>query len=369
MKDSFFLESNFSHSDLDRMRGLIESSSSNFVELVNLAGLNPHTDLRYLDLAGVSFDDCDIRGFDFTGTNLIGAKGNIRTLWDNSTILHEAQIDDSIFQRGDQEEGVSSVLPEGFFRQHWVDLALWLNSNSVEKFTDEYASQLVEITLKSDDQYVRKSAMETLSRNVSIETLFSIIENRFITTDDKFLAKAAFQLLGSLYADNIQETLAVATRQLRGPWAAFAAELLVQKLPYGNQLKYLIELMSRHEDILVRRSFIAKLAERQGEATELIVRNPLSGDVFDFHSFIRKTDLENLTRVVIRRRQFEKEFLENNKFGRNFYDQVYTGAVSKEFYAKNTKHLEMQIFNRLDAFNKFGLGYKLPIFATAHLEL
>lgn len=87
----------FSPEALARLTAVLEAETDNFVEVSNLAGLDPKTDYRFSNLSDVDFSDSDIRGFDFTGADLRGAKGT-NVVWDETTILERADIDGSIFE-------------------------------------------------------------------------------------------------------------------------------------------------------------------------------------------------------------------------------------------------------------------------------
>jgi formylglycine-generating enzyme required for sulfatase activity len=54
-------------------RGVADAPTDDFAALVRLAGINPKTELRFGDFAGVSLRGADLRGFDLSGANLRGA--------------------------------------------------------------------------------------------------------------------------------------------------------------------------------------------------------------------------------------------------------------------------------------------------------
>jgi len=69
----------------------------NFIAQARFLGLDLKRDFRHSDLSGVDFTDCDLRGYDFSGSDLRGATG-VDVKWDGSTVLANAQIDDSLFE-------------------------------------------------------------------------------------------------------------------------------------------------------------------------------------------------------------------------------------------------------------------------------
>jgi hypothetical protein len=63
------------HDDIhSRIARVLSSKSSNFVELVNLSGLDPSKHFRYANLSDIDFSCCNLSGFDFTGADLRGCK-------------------------------------------------------------------------------------------------------------------------------------------------------------------------------------------------------------------------------------------------------------------------------------------------------
>lgn len=57
-------------SEIDRV---LKSEKSDFTTLLALTSLDPKTDFRYCDLAGMDFSYANLSGFDFTGSDLRGA--------------------------------------------------------------------------------------------------------------------------------------------------------------------------------------------------------------------------------------------------------------------------------------------------------
>jgi UDP-3-O-[3-hydroxymyristoyl] N-acetylglucosamine deacetylase len=85
----------FSREELASIKCVRESLHEEFSVLVAEAKLSPSTDFRFLNLSDVDFAGSDLRGFDFTGANLM------RTNWadavyDESTIVSNALMDGAI---------------------------------------------------------------------------------------------------------------------------------------------------------------------------------------------------------------------------------------------------------------------------------
>lgn len=80
-----------------QLLAILEADTSNFVELGRIAGLDPSKDYRFANLERSDFSDCDIRSFDFTGADLTNSTGT-NVVWDETTILTDADITGSIFE-------------------------------------------------------------------------------------------------------------------------------------------------------------------------------------------------------------------------------------------------------------------------------
>lgn len=72
---------------------VLASDTPRFDLLVQLEGLDPRIDFTYSDLRMVNLCGADLRGFDFTGSDLTRAVRNKETLIDETTILTKARIE------------------------------------------------------------------------------------------------------------------------------------------------------------------------------------------------------------------------------------------------------------------------------------
>lgn len=63
---------NLSHSDLKKLRDLIDEPNLSFYRAVEILGLDPKRDFRGSDLSGIRFDGMDTSEFDLTGAKLFG---------------------------------------------------------------------------------------------------------------------------------------------------------------------------------------------------------------------------------------------------------------------------------------------------------
>lgn len=81
---------------IDLIQSFADEQIENFADQIKYLDLDPKKDFRYSDLSFMSFGDCDLRGFDFTGSNLTGVTGT-GAKWDHTTKLDDANLTASIF--------------------------------------------------------------------------------------------------------------------------------------------------------------------------------------------------------------------------------------------------------------------------------
>jgi DNA-binding winged helix-turn-helix (wHTH) protein len=78
--------------DIERAIARVHAAQTdNFIELVNISGLDPKVDFRFSNLKEVDFTNLNLSGFDFTGANMIGCIFNKAKI--TGAIFDEAQID------------------------------------------------------------------------------------------------------------------------------------------------------------------------------------------------------------------------------------------------------------------------------------
>ncbi|CDZ64360.1 pentapeptide repeat-containing protein [Neorhizobium galegae] len=350
MKDSSFLSGVFSESVKRQVRTVIEHQSDDFSDLVVAAELDKTRDFRHANLDGVDFGNADLRGFDFTGSSLKGATGNPK--WDGTTILNGADIDASIFDEV-LEVTIPDPLPKGFLKQHWSDIVMWMDhlGSQEDKFRDD-AAKLLFVFLRSDDTFVRRTAMKHLSDYFTTWEIIDLIEDVVFGRGEKSLVGPAFTLFSQYFRLDASAVTKVAIGQLGGPFAAESAIFLANHLTSQKSRRALVEFVSRLPDPIVRKRFIAALAEKEGPATAAIARDPLTGDVFDFGARIDTAMLETIVRMVLRKLKDEAS-------------RDMDGPFTAAFKARTMDGLRSQIYERLKRLRELGTKYSFPIFAAS----
>lgn len=134
------------------------------------------------------------------------------------------------------------------------------------------------------------------------EKLVQLIERVVFESADRTVLGPSLDLLRELNKEQPEKVRKMVVGQLQGPWAAEAATFLVTVLGTA-QISYLSALISRHNSHTVRQRFISALAANEGLVTIEITRNPETGDVYDFNSFIPEFALDFVSKSMTNRRK------------------------------------------------------------------
>ena len=358
MKDSPFFSLDFTADQTDALAALLAHPSDDFMTLVRVAGLDPQVDFRHSNLRDVDFGGADLRGFDFTGADLRGAIGSPR--WDQTTLLDDADLEGSVFDLATRQiraEAPPVPLPIGFENQHWPELIMWMDQ--LQANPDRYredAEKLLYVLLKAEDTFVRRTALRYLSEYLTPNVIMELIRELVFDAEEKSLVMPAFALLQTFYPDNQLEVRRFVTGLLRGRWTVEAADFLLRNIR-NDQLAFrsLVEFMSRHPTSAVRRQFIASLAEQHGAGAALVVRDPLSGDVFDFGAPISLDAVNLIVRAITRIKRDEEE-----QKGRR--------PISDTFPANTIGGIRKKVLSLLSMMSDLGMRFKLPISAAFNVK-
>lgn len=351
MKDSGIFALDLTAEEQERFNALIESESNDFVDLIRAGGFDPLSDFRFVNLSNIDFGTADLRGFDFTGTDLRGCVGN--PTWDETTILVDAAVDGSVFDdHGIPTQVFGADVSDSFVKQHWPNLIMWMDRlrASPERYRED-AEKLLFVFMRSDDSLVRRTALRYLSDYLEPEVIMNLVRELVFERGEKSLIVPAFDLLNDYYEQKPAAVRKFVVSLLNSTWAAEAAEFLIKRSrTKGKALRSLVELMSRHPTPAIRRRFIGSLAAEMGVATAFAVRDPLTGDVFDFGTNISPNSIDLITRAITRHRREETE---------RDVPPIFTQAFS----ANTISGIKAQVVNRLVEITRLGTKYRFPISA------
>jgi Pentapeptide repeats (8 copies) len=112
---------------LDLACDFLRYKDQNFAAQVKYLGLEPATDFQHSDLSLVDFSNCDLRGYNFTGSNLRGCFG-INVLWDASTNLTDVDADGSLFSYAIEKVRYFAAHPEDRETVQKLTREIWTNA-------------------------------------------------------------------------------------------------------------------------------------------------------------------------------------------------------------------------------------------------
>ncbi len=142
-------------------------ASKTFQQKVASVGLNPQKDFRYATLERVNFSNSDLRGFDFSGSNLMGSIG-VNFIIDETTILDGANCINSCFEYESRRRRLFSNRPElaqqldRLKRDHWTAQCGWATDTFLKKSATDADSAYVfavEMLNSNIDASVRKTLL------------------------------------------------------------------------------------------------------------------------------------------------------------------------------------------------------------------
>ena len=79
--------------DLEAIKNVLDYQDYHFDALVKLGGIDPSCDLRFSNLRMVDFRSAELRGFDFTGSDIRFSTKDSRTIIDSTTIFEDCRIE------------------------------------------------------------------------------------------------------------------------------------------------------------------------------------------------------------------------------------------------------------------------------------
>lgn len=198
--------------DVKRLEAVDKAQGDNFIQLINLLGLDRRIDLKHRDFSGVDFSDCDLRGCDFSGSDLRGTTGR-NVIWDETTILTSADLDRSVFAREPKRPDIAYRLPElgreyaRIRRAYWTDQAMWAMDSLKENIKNPVERQALAMALYFDatDGFVRNTILQFVIFGGDKEARLEFLNK--IMTDPAISAEAlasALQTFGRILRQDEQ---------------------------------------------------------------------------------------------------------------------------------------------------------------------
>ena len=287
---------------------------SNFALQTKFLGLNPRTDFRDADLAGVDFSNSNVCGYDFTGSDLRGATG-VNVVWDRTTIFRNAQLTSSVFAYAKSKDDFFDKNPElaervsRLNKEHWAGTILGV------------ADLLDTKKVTSDSLWIAKSLFDqTASLPVRSNILYfmspvsgdreqhkDFIYNTLARYGDQpSIIRSGLRTINALYSRDIGAVNILAA-YLDHPDLTIRNEALrgILKSPFFYRaqekiLKYVIA----SGDSLLRRQFVGRAARTLGEKYVEAVLDPETKNYLDFAECVASRKLTLMAEVSYRREKF-----------------------------------------------------------------
>jgi Pentapeptide repeats (8 copies) len=281
---------------------LLQSDIKNFVAQAAISRLNPKTDFRRLDLSFADFSDCDLREFDFTGSDLRGAYGtNVK--WSiGEPILKGADTSNSLFSH--------ELSQHQYFDDHPDDLDVAQRLSA-----DYWANTVLEVERLLQKDRGKGSGMKIAravfdnSKDASVRTNVLLFMN--IVIDNSNEHKEFIYNTLSRYSKDISVTLSC-IRALSAFYASHkdAFNWLIKFLSHENQFvrsaafagisgssRYM-EGVADITNYIVgcqeqphRRNFVGRVAGSLGRRYQHAVYNWSAKRYFDFNEIITEEDI------------------------------------------------------------------------------
>lgn len=367
--NEFYLGFKIDDKAIQLSRKVSEVETDNFVRLADVAELDKRRDFRFSNLENVNFSNCDLAGFDFTGANLKGAFGR-NVNWDNSTILKDARLENSMFSldfRLKQEvysNNESMKLFKKVNSSYWPDKLIWIYSS--RKNLSGRRSLLEALFQHSDDNYEKGEILEHISQSYvrdskKLEFLVSSFAN---CRANSHITKKIISILAREFFDeeNVRLMLLNDFDLLESGSQAYVIDKILSSKPSSPEVFLISNQVRISDSKVVRITFVNSLAHILGDGFLDFVRDPATGDVFDTHE---KISSQKSLRMAIK----IKEKLNNSKVK---YDS--SSFLFKNLYLDaNTKvvriiEILLEVWRRLNAYG-FSISWAPELLEEVHAEI
>ncbi|KNY16430.1 hypothetical protein AKG11_12055 [Shinella sp. SUS2] len=209
----------------------------------------------------------------------------------------------------------------------------------------------------SEDQFVKRIALETLSKLLDPSHIITLIEEEVIETANRALIGPSLKVFKALSVKHRPAVIKSAVKMLTGDLAAEGAAFLVEIGIDKKTLRYLIELISRNASSIVRRRFVAALADQEGPVTAALAREPLTRDIYDFGTHFDRHEIAALANfATVRRRIFTQRMASRSL---SHYPELEADAAIRDaFIGMDKEQTENEIERSLlDFSTRYSLGW------------
>ncbi|MDX0599618.1 hypothetical protein GOD17_31725 [Sinorhizobium medicae] len=345
MKDNIVIDALISPVSKEKMNKVVASTSGNFGQLVRLASLDPVKDFQHADLRDTDFTDTNLDNFDFTGSDLRGARG-IRVKWSpETTVFTDALLEGSLFAH---RVTVSAALENQETRQlhrriggmTWQSQVIWAMRNVRRGVPDFERTRLLAATLfgKTSDSFLKGELLKYLEKSAApgdeqiYGMMLDIINGH---SDDLHLIMKTIKILNESEAfgrarlkSAVEALLASHDNRI----VALAIRFLVS-VGTKDEIRELSQFALSRRAASLRHAFIGTLAGRLGPGYDMIARNPINKDFRDVHHGLPAEELLVLIRNIRRAHLNEQAALRDGtlksepRISQEFGDAIATNTL------------------------------------------
>jgi len=286
----------------------LEFRGTNFNDHVEFLGLNPKSDFRFADLAGVDFSDANLAGFDFTGADLRGATGaNVQ--WDKTTILTGADTEDSLFAYSRKHDKFLAENPSVakqiklLVENHWTNTILGVEKLLSDKRSPHGMKIARAVFDETDDVVVRSHVLffirlATESSEEHREFLFNVIAKH---GNELNVVRAVLRALAALYPDN-KGALNLFKAYVHHDDETIRVEAMSAIINSAHLPSILQDIIPTLKDSrygYLRRTVLARIARLEGPDYLAASRDTNVANALDYDEPITEWKMESIARAAI----------------------------------------------------------------------
>lgn len=316
MKIERTLQSELPQEILDVVNRYLSDCPRTFSERVEYLGLNPALDLKHADLSFENFTNSDIRGYNFTGSNLGGVTGSNVT-WDESTILNGADVSDSIFAYELAKRAFVQEHPELNARiarlknEYWantiiaVERALREGSESLyvrTKFAEAVFDEVKDRTVRSNILLYLGATYNSAKEHK--EFLYSILAEQ---KADPITVTAVLDTLATLYSQDLDcfNTLRRFLRDKDPNIVRSATNGVFSSVHFFQAYDEILSIVKVSNNSAMRRALVGKIVNQELGRAAPLFRDDLINNYIDYDEPIFGARLERIARKSFNSVPFE----------------------------------------------------------------
>lgn len=317
---------------------VLKAQSSNFGHLVSLTNLDHRFDFRHSDLRGVDFSNTNLIGFDFTGCDLRGCVG-VSVKWNTEqTVLNDAILDNSLFHyRYSRRHDIANVRQSKTFEQlrrsTWTEQTIWITKH-VRKGAEDFAkNRLIAMSMFDFEttSFVKGELIKSLEKSSLIdpdEFKLFLIDIINFHIDDHFIVRRCLQSLkniGSLGEPSVFNFIESLLSYEDSRIVSIALDYILPIMSGSQEFRNIVKSIDALQTSAIYQTIMKQTASRLGEVFEFIARNPITND-YRTYPHVEENEylvvLRNLCRTILKESIRERREGVTSEFIQTFGKQI-----------------------------------------------